>query len=182
MSHESTIITKRYLAQKLLATNSTATSYAAPSGGSLTRPDAASGAGTTFGCFAPTGSVLNLIAFGAGADNATLNLLVTGYRRVKLPGGAEPDTWAWVPRHLAELVCTLGTAVGVASSTVVDTDRLADTIAASTAGVTGGSNIISPGNNLVASVEINHGGDELVCISGKTNGSATNWNCAHWSN
>src|SRR4051794_13866756 len=60
-----------------------------------------------------------LVFFGAGADNATLTARIIGWRKIGT---------LWVPIDLAEVALTLSTAVGVAGTDAVATDRFADTL------------------------------------------------------
>lgn len=64
---------------------------------------------------------------GAGSDNDVFSLRLWGWHHIG-DGRDKTDT-LWVPMILAEFVCTLSGAVGVANSPVLSTERFADTIA-----------------------------------------------------
>lgn len=96
-----------------LVTSSTATSFAAKIA-TATEP---TGDGVHV---MKAGDNLEVLPFGAGADNNTFGLRVVGWRSV--------GTTLWVPEVLAEFTCTLSASVGVAGQPVTDTDRFADTM------------------------------------------------------
>lgn len=127
---------------ELLTSNSTAASFTALAA-TATEP---TGAGVID--LPLTGDAVNsflqLIFFGAGADNSTFDARVSGWSKV--------DT-LWVPTPLVEVSCTLGAAVGVASQAVLDTERFADTLslAAAYSGLAGSlATVVSPAGDLVA--------------------------------
>lgn len=150
---------------KALAANSTDTSFAALAP-TTTMPS--TGVVNMLSAGAQYSGVPNnlLLAFyGTGAENTTYSARVTGWSKI--------DT-LWVPAPLAELACTLGTAVGVAGASVVATERFADTITQAS----GAASIVisSLADNRVGWVLIDPLGHELVQVSfdmtGATNGNA----------
>ena len=80
-----------------------------------------------------------------------------------------------MPTPLLALSFTLGTSVGVAAQSVINTHRFADTAAATTA-FTESNEIISPADNTVAVVKVDHFGSEMVQVQVAI-GTATNVNC-----
>jgi hypothetical protein len=69
---------------------------------------------------------LELMPYGAGADDTNFNLRVIGWRCIA--GIASTDSALWIPSSLCTLACTLGTTVGVAATPVVAANRFADVI------------------------------------------------------
>jgi hypothetical protein len=106
---------------RALATNATDTSFAAiiptitePSGdGVFSVPGSSTAPGTLY-----------IYPFGAGSDNQTFDLRVSGWRYAVSSGGGK----LWLPVTLCEMSCTLSTLVGIADAAAVATDRFADTI------------------------------------------------------
>lgn len=74
---------------------------------------------------------LQIIPFGTGTDGATFDLKVIGWRRT-----LGLTKTLWIPVPLLKLACTLSTAVGVAGSDVVATERFVDTISVTLEGMT----------------------------------------------
>lgn len=87
-----------------------------------------------------------VVAFGAGSDDTTFSVRVIGWRLF----GDDPQTQLWIPAVLAELACTLSSAVGVAGKVVVNTERFADTITLVTGNDDISIDIVSPTGNVVA--------------------------------
>lgn len=117
---------------------------------------------------------LLLAPFGAGADDTTFSLRVTGWR--KTVGSA---TALWVPVTLVELACTLSTAVGVAGADVVATDRFADTITVTKGNANVDTVILSIEGNLVAHAVIDVKGSSKAELTITTGGSATSGNALY---
>lgn len=115
-----------------------------------------------------------VIPYGTGDDNDVFAMRVIGWRVI----GNNPRTRLWVPYLLAELTCTMGTAVGVAGMEVVATERFCDTLAI----VTGNSNvtteIVSPTGNIIAHAMIDVKGSHKVEFTfDMTTGDPTGANC-----
>lgn len=72
-----------------------------------------------------TPSRLLFIPYGTGDANDVFDMKVIGWRRIG--SGPPPDT-LWVPVTLLGVTCTLGAAVGIASSPVTETRKFVDTI------------------------------------------------------
>jgi hypothetical protein len=106
-----------------------------------------------------------LVFYGAGADNSTFTARVTGWRKV----GA-----LWVPVPLLALSGVFGSAVGVAAADVLDTERFADTLTAST-GYTSAYELISPADNTVACAKVDFFGCQFVQVQ-VARGTATSVN------
>lgn len=75
---------------------------------------------------------VRLTPYGTGDADDVFEMKVIGWRRSKGFDSTHKDTWH--PEVLAHLVCTLGTATGVASGTVSATELYADTISVASAG------------------------------------------------
>jgi hypothetical protein len=67
---------------------------------------------------------IKLWPFLLGSDNDVSSLRVIGWHRAK----QDTKLDLWVPTILGEFVCTASTAVGVAGSAVLNTERFCDTI------------------------------------------------------
>jgi hypothetical protein len=107
---------------RVRATNSTATSFTAPTA-TTTEPTAdgvVSVPGRTGGRRVGPSNVL-LMPFGTGSDNTTFDVRVIGWR---LAGGS-----LWVPKILCQFTATLSAFVGVSGSDQVsNSERVADTV------------------------------------------------------
>jgi len=148
---------------KVRAANSTDSSY--PSRvPTLTQPSGA-------GVISPprTGEysrgVMQIIPYGTDAADETFNIRIIGWRQT---GGN-----LFIPVKLAELSCTLGSAVGVATADVDQTQFFADTI-----GVTFGNDGVdvenlSPTDNTVASAIVDTKGCPYVEILFDMNAAAS---------
>jgi hypothetical protein len=120
--------------RRALAVNSTATSFAAKIP-TVTRPFAD-------GVIMVNGAdTLEVQPFGAGSDNDTFDIRVTGWRKAvpsspeqRLgPGGRsafiEPAGGVlWIPKVICEISCTLSAIIGIAGAVAINTDRSADTL------------------------------------------------------
>jgi hypothetical protein len=115
---------------KGLTTNSTDTSFASlvPT---VTEPTG-DGVITWGGGYEQASSTIMVVPFGAGADNSTFALRVTSWRNIST---------LWIPVLLGEFACTLSATVGVAGTSVLATDRIADTITA----------VLAPANAIIVS-------------------------------
>lgn len=101
---------------------------------------------------------VKLWPIGLGSENDAFSLRIIGWE--KIGQGAAPAT-GWIPTIVAELACIVGTAVGVASSPVLNTERFADTITivtepTITAATTrqGTVELTSPTNDLIAHAKV----------------------------
>lgn len=142
---------------KLYATNATSTSFASKI---ITGTPPAGD-----GVIATGGETLEILPFGAGADDDTFELKVIGWRRADV---------LWVPRNICHLAVTLSTAVGLAGKYVVETDRFADAITVTT----GSANVVVPTvtANSPCMAIINIEGDEKIEIVFDRTGATTSCN------
>jgi len=99
-------------------------------------------------------SWVQIVPFGDGADNATFDLRVIGWK--------VSDLGLWVPTILAQAACTLSAAVGVASTEVLATQRFADTITLTQVQANVDSKLSSPTGDLVASFQVETRGSALI--------------------
>lgn len=99
-------------------------------------------------------SWVQIIPFGDGADNATFDLRVIGWK--------VSDLGLWVPTILAQAACTLSAAVGVASTEVLATQRFTDTITLTQVQANVDSKLSSPTGDLVASFQVETRGSALI--------------------
>lgn len=110
---------------------------------------------------------LLLMPFGAGADDETFSVRVWGWRKVA------GTTVLWVPVLLCEVLCTLGTAVGVAGTAVDASHRFADVLALTTGNANVSVETVSPSGNLPAHFVIDaKGAAKLECTFAKGTTSA----------
>lgn len=99
---------------------------------------------------------VQVIPFGDGADNATFDLRVIGWK--------VSDLGLWVPTVLAQAACTLSAAVGVNTYEVTASQRFADTITLTQVLTNVDSKISSPTGDLVGSFQVQTRGCVLVEI------------------
>lgn len=99
-------------------------------------------------------SWVQIVPFGDGADDATFDLRVIGWK--------VSDLGLWVPTILAQAACTLSAAVGVASTEVLATQRFADTITLTQVQANVDSKLSSPTGDLVASFQVETRGSALI--------------------
>lgn len=134
--------------QKLLTANSTSTGFTA----SYIAPVAAASVPTTgvidvYQDKATVSDNMQIMLFGAGADNTTFDVRVIGW-------ALTTDGVTYVPTPISLLsTCTLSATVGATGLALVATDRLVDTITLGTgfnAGVS--ADVSSPTGDLPASV------------------------------
>jgi hypothetical protein len=120
---------------------------------------------------------LLVVPYGVGDDNDVFAMRVIGWRSI----GKDPNTRLWIPVLLAELTCTLCTAVGVAGKEVVDTERFCDTLALVTGNDDISIDIVSPSTTsaqLIAHAVIDVKGFQKVEFTfDMTTGDPTNANC-----
>jgi len=110
---------------------------------------------------------VQVIPFGDGADNATFDLRVIGWK--------VSDLGLWVPTVLAQAACTLSAAVGVDATEVVAAQRFADTITLTQVQANVDSKLSSPTSDLVGSFQVETRGAALIEITFDL-GSATGAN------
>lgn len=97
---------------------------------------------------------LQVIPFGDGADNATFDLRVIGWKPTPLG--------LWIPTILAQAACTLSTAVGVNSYEVTASQRFADTIVLSLIQANVDSKVSSPANDTPGSFQVQTRGSVFI--------------------
>jgi len=157
--------------EKVLATNSAATSFTDPAA-TTTRPVNAIS-------MRRAGSIadrLFLVPYGTGDANDVFEMWVTGWRKITSTAGVV----LWVPTRLVKLTCTLGTAVGVAGTEVVATELFADTITA-TMGISNVSYFLfSTTDNTPAHAIVELNGCDLVEFTfDMTTNDPTGGNCLY---
>ena len=69
---------------------------------------------------------IQLWPYGLGSDNDTFSMRIIGWRRI-VPCDSN-GMCQWTPHIIAEIACTISTAVGIAGGQVLNTERYADTI------------------------------------------------------
>lgn len=99
-------------------------------------------------------SWVQIIPFGDGADNATFDLRVIGWK--------VSDLGLWVPTILAQAACTLSGAVGANGFEVTASQRFADTITLTQVQANVDSKVSSPVGDLVASFQVETRGSALI--------------------
>ena len=97
---------------------------------------------------------LQVVPFGDGADNATYDLRVIGWKPTPLG--------LWVPTILAQAACTLSTAVGVNGYEVTASQRFVDTITLTQVQANVDSKLSSPVNDTPGSFQVQTRGSVLV--------------------
>ncbi len=99
-------------------------------------------------------SWVQIIPFGDGADNATFDLRVIGWK--------VSDLGLWVPTILAQAACILSGAVGANGFEVTASQRFADTITLTQVQANVDSKVSSPVGDLVASFQVETRGSALI--------------------
>lgn len=99
-------------------------------------------------------SWVQIIPFGDGADNATFDLRVIGWK--------VSDLGLWVPTILAQAACVLSGAVGANGFEVTASQRFADTITLTQVQANVDSKVSSPVGDLVASFQVETRGSALI--------------------
>jgi hypothetical protein len=100
---------------------------------------------------------IQVLPFGDGADNATFDLRVIGWK--------VSDLGLWVPTILAQAACTLSAAVGVNTYEVTASQRFADTIVLTQVQANVDSKVSSPTGDLVGSFQVETRGCVLVEVT-----------------
>lgn len=104
----------------------------------------------------PGKSVLKLAFFGTDAANEAFDVKIVAWSKI-----ISGTTGEFIPTPLAHLTLTIGAATGAASGVVGGTSMLfVDTIASTYA--TDAINILSPGDDLPAMVELAHTGAQYI--------------------
>lgn len=117
-----------------------------------------------------------LIPYGLGDENDVFAMRIIGWKRV----GTVAATLLWIPVTLAELTCTMGTSVGVAAMTILNTERFCDTIVLVTGNDDVSIDIVSPADNTIAHVMMDvKGFKKLEVCFDMTTGSPTSANCLY---
>lgn len=134
---------------------------------SLTEP---TGDGT-FGLTRLDSSVPNngsLVFFGSGTAGQTAEARVFLWHRVALNGGNTP---LYVPSQILDLTLTLGAAVGVVGTAVLNTDKFVNTIVISANSTTSAKDVSSPATtNGIAKVDFDLlGASHIQILLGVTN-------------
>ena len=113
-----------------------------------------------------------IVPFGTGSATQTFSVRVIGWSDAQ-PSSGSSNVVLWVPTVLCEYLCTLGTATGVASSAVLDTEKFCDTVALVANRGTDGQDTTkaSPTNNLIAQFLVDLKGSKKIelCYSVGTN-------------
>jgi hypothetical protein len=115
---------------------------------------------------------LLIIPYGIGSDNNTFSLRLIGWKAI---AGTDLTT-LWVPITLSEIACTLCTAVGIASTPVLNTERFVDTITITTGNSGVDISVVSPTGNVIGFALADLKGCAKVELSFSTGGSATSCN------
>ena len=116
-------------AEKLLDTNSTATSFEAIT--RVTAGDALTAADTNLARVKVASRYLEFEPFGAGSDGASFNFKIIGASKINT--GSNPGEYKYIT--LYEGSATLHTETGVSGRSITDTDRFCDSISLATSNV-----------------------------------------------
>lgn len=100
---------------------------------------------------------IQVVPFGDGADNATFDCRVIGWK--------VSDLGLWVPTILAQAACTLSAAVGSNTYEVTASQRFADTITLTQVLANVDSKLSSPTGDLVGSFQVQTRGCVLVEVT-----------------
>jgi len=100
---------------------------------------------------------VQIVPFGDGADNATFDCRVIGWK--------VSDLGLWVPTILAQAACTLSAAVGVNTYEVTASQRFADTITLTQVLANVDSKLSSPTGDLVGSFQVQTRGCVLIEVT-----------------
>lgn len=100
---------------------------------------------------------VQVVPFGDGADNATFDCRVIGWK--------VSDLGLWVPTILAQAACTLSAAVGVNTYEVTASQRFADTITLTQVLANVDSKLSSPTGDLVGSFQVQTRGCVLIEVT-----------------
>lgn len=139
---------------RVRATSSTDSSFPAKAP-TATQPSGAGVVGDPIVQGAP--NWIQVVPFGDGADNATFDLRVIGWK--------VSDLGLWVPTILAQAACTLSTAVGVDTYEVTSSQRFADTIVLTQVLTNVDSKVSSPTGDLVGSFQVETRGSAFIEVT-----------------
>lgn len=125
----------------------------------------------------PMPNGVSIMFYGTGADDATFAARIIAWSKVVTDRSASvtDNDRVWIPHDLCQVTGALSTFVGLAGKTILDTHRLADTIAlvGTTANAGVNVNIVSPANNRPARMYLDLEGAEYLEIQVQDDGSAT---------
>lgn len=156
--------------RKLLATDATSTSFTAPTERTSRPADAGvmdlQGSDSASRDRIP--SAVMVVPYGAGSDNATLELRIYGFR---------PVGTTWTPYLLAQVTCTLCATTGVSGGTVGTGNRYVDTVTLATGyNANVGVEVVSPANDTPAHIVVVTKGSPVLLFDFDMTG-ATSANC-----
>ncbi len=152
--------------KRLLAANSTATSFASK----VITVDEPTGVGVIESI--RSAEVMQVSFFGAGTAAQTFDALVIGWNELR--NGTKN---VWVPVPIVHLTATLGSAAGLASADIADTDLIAHTIAVAASGGIGTIPSQVGGNRMAVANFSIIGYRKIEIIFDMT--GATNGNCIY---
>lgn len=119
-------------------------------------------------------SFIGIIPYATAANNVTFNMRVWGWKRWATSSANAP--WLYIPRLLLDVACTAGNIAGTSS---LDTNSfLADTITLTLGDST--ALLVSPVNDLGASIKLDVFGSQFIEFDFNTNSSATAMNALWW--
>ncbi len=124
-----------------------------------------------------TQNAILVVPYAIGNDDVTFSVRVIGWRLIPRdsigPG-------LWIPVTLGEFSCTASTAVGIASYTILSSERFADIITvtkgSTLVGEAPSENIISPADNTIGCFLLDLKGFQKVELAFTTGGSASSCN------
>lgn len=126
---------------------------------------------------APVPNGVSIMFYGTGADDATFAARIIAWSKVITDRVAAvlDSERVWIPHDLVHVTGILSTFVGLAGKTILDTHRIADTLAISgtTANAGVNVNVVSPANNRPARLYVDLEGAEYLEIQLQDDGSAT---------
>lgn len=109
----------------------------------------------------PIPNLIEVCAYAVANNNDTFNFRVIGWKQL----GSDPNTSLWVPRTLAEIACTVGTAAVAASGKdLLTTELFADTMSLTVGNANVTVNIVSPADNTIAYASIDIQASPIVEI------------------
>jgi hypothetical protein len=127
------------------------TGLVGPTDGLIAAPRVSDSAGNASG----VDNNVELQFFGVGANGNAATARITAWRQVSK---------LWVPKPLLLLTLTGGTQTGVAATEILNTSTFATTIALSGSAFTSAYELVSPGDNSIASVKIDFCGAAFIQV------------------
>jgi len=116
-----------------------------------------------------------IMPYGVGADNAVMSVAVYGWRFV--PGRGVDNVDMWVAMLLGWFVCQLSAALpGIGSRVIGSTELFADTITVTYGTPAVNNDVVSPANDLPASILLSLKGCQICELVFGTEGSAISCN------